>query len=87
MYKEATILIDRQIDRYYKIRILEESIYEKYLQNNTSRKLILDRTIILDSSLKKEIGVNRIQKMIDDIYYYAKENTRTPFADLDSDFY
>jgi hypothetical protein len=87
LYKESTILIDRQIDRYYKIRILEESIYEKYLQNNTSRKLILDRTIILDSSLKKEIGVNRIQKMIDDIYYYAKENTRTPFADLDSDFY
>jgi len=87
LYKDAALLIDRGIDKYYKTRILEESIYERYLVNRTAKKLILDKTIILDSSLIREIGVNKIQNMINDIYYYAKENVRTPFDDLDTQYF
>ena len=87
LYKDAALLIDRGIDKYYKIRILEESIYERYLLNRTAKKLILDKTIILDSSLIREIGMNKIQNMINEIYQYAKENVRTPFEDLDTQYF
>jgi hypothetical protein len=35
----------------------------------------------------KEIGEKRLQSMIDDIYYYSKDNFRVPFEDMDYDYF
>lgn len=87
IYKDLVLLIKKSITKDEKIKIVGESIYERYQTRPTSKKLVINQSIVLDSSLMKEIGENRLQSMIDDIYYYSKENFRVPFEDMDYDYF
>jgi hypothetical protein len=87
IYKDLVLLIKKSITKDEKIKIVGESIYERYQTRPTSKKLAINQSIILDSSLMREIGENRLQSMIDDIYYYSKENFRVPFEDMDFDYF
>ena len=86
IYKDLVLLIKRSITKDEKIKIVGESIYERYQTRPTSKKLVINQSIVLDSSLMKEIGENRLQSMIDDIYSYSKDNFRVPFEDMDYDY-
>lgn len=87
IYKDLVLLIKRSITKDEKIKIVGESIFERYILKPNSKKLVINQSIILDSSLMKEIGENRLQSMIDDIYYYSKDNFRVPFEDMDYDYF
>jgi hypothetical protein len=87
IYKDLVLLIKKSITKDEKIKIVAESIYERYQTRPTSKKLIINQSIVLDSSLMREIGENRLQSMIDDIYYYSKDNFRVPFEDMDYDYF
>jgi hypothetical protein len=87
IYKDLVLLIKKSITKDEKIKIVGESIYERYQTKPNSRKLVINQSIVLDSNLMREIGEKRLQSMVDDIYYYSKENFRVPFEDMDFDFY
>jgi len=87
IYKDLVLLIKKSITKDEKIKIVGESIYERYQTRPTSKKLVINQSIVLDSSLMKEIGENRLQSMVDDIYYYSKDNFRVPFEDMDYDYF
>ena len=87
IYKDLVLLIKKSITKDEKIKIVGESIYERYQTRPTSKKLVINQSIVLDSSLMREIGENRLQSMIDDIYYYSKDNFRVPFEDMDYDYF
>ena len=87
IYKDLVLLMKRSLTKDEKIKIVGESIFERYQNRPTSKKLVINQSIILDSSLMREIGQNRLQSMIDDIYYYSKENFRVPFEDMDFDYF
>ena len=87
IYKDLVLLIKKSLTKDEKIKIVGESIFERYQNRPTSRKLVINQSIVLDSNLMKEIGEKRLQSMIDDIYYYSKENFRVPFEDMDFDYF
>jgi hypothetical protein len=87
IYKDLVLLIKKSITKDEKIKIVGESIYERYIIKPNSKKLVINQSIVLDSSLMREIGENRLQSMIDDIYYYSKDNFRVPFEDMDYDYF
>jgi hypothetical protein len=87
IYKDLVLLIKRSITKDEKIKIVGESIFERYILKPNSKKLVINQSIILDSSLMKEIGEKRLQSMVDDIYYYSKDNFRVPFEDMDYDYF
>jgi hypothetical protein len=86
IYKDLVLLIKKSITKDEKIKIVGESIYERYQTRPTSKKLVINQSIIFDSNLMKEIGEKRLQSMVDDIYYYSKDNFRVPFEDMDYDY-
>ena len=87
IYKDLVLLMKRSLTKDEKIKIVGESIFERYQTRPTSKKLVINQSIILDSSLMKEIGEKRLQSMINDIYTYSKENFRVPFEDMDYDYF
>ena len=87
IYKDLVLLIKKSLTKDEKIKIVGESIYERYQTRPTSRKLVINQSIVLDSNLMREIGDKRLQSMIDDIYYYSKENFRVPFENIDFDYF
>jgi hypothetical protein len=87
IYKDLVLLMKKSLTKDEKIKIVGESIYERYQNRPTSRKLVINQSIVLDSNLMREIGEKRLQGMIDDIYYYSKENFRVPFEDMDFDYF
>lgn len=87
IYKDLVLLMKKSLTKDEKIKIVGESIFERYQNRPTSKKLVINQSIVLDSNLMREIGQNRLQSMIDDIYYYSKENFRVPFEDMDFDYF
>ena len=87
IYKDLVLLIKKSLTKDEKIKIVGESIYERYQNRPTSKRLVINQSIVLDSNLMREIGEKRLQSMIDDIYYYSKENFRVPFEDMDFDYF
>ena len=87
IYKDLVLLMKKSLTKDEKIKIVGESIFERYQNRPTSKKLVINQSIVLDSNLMREIGEKRLQSMIDDIYYYSKENFRVPFEDMDFDYF
>jgi len=87
IYKDLVLLMKKSLTKDEKIKIVGESIFERYQNRPTSKRLVINQSIVLDSNLMREIGEKRLQSMIDDIYYYSKENFRVPFEDMDFDYF
>jgi hypothetical protein len=81
MYIDLVLVIDKKISKEEKIKILSESIYERY-KTKPNRRLILNKTIILDSSLKREIGEKRILDMIEELFYESRNLDYPPFSEI-----
>jgi hypothetical protein len=81
IYLDLILLIDKNLNKEEKINILTESIYERY-KMKPNRRLVLDKTIVLDSALKREIGEKNILKMIDELFIYSKNYDEVPFAEI-----
>jgi len=87
IYKDLVLLMKKSLTKDEKIKIVGESIFERYQTRPTSKRLVINQSIVLDSNLMREIGEKRLQGMIDDIYYYSKENFRVPFENMDFDYF
>jgi hypothetical protein len=81
IYIDLVLVIDKKISKEEKIKILRESIYERY-KMKPNRRLVLNKTIVLDSSLKREIGEKRILSMIEGLFYESKNLDYTPFSHI-----
>jgi hypothetical protein len=80
-YTDSVLLIEDGVPKEKVIEILTESIYE-YYQRKPSRKLILNRTVIVSSKLIKLIGENNFLYMLYDLFYYAKKADREAFENI-----
>ena len=81
VYTDSVLLIEDGVPKQDVIEILTESIYE-YYQRKPSRKLILNRTVIVSSKLIKLIGENNFLYMLYDLFYYAKKADREAFENI-----
>lgn len=81
VYVDLVLVIDKKLIKEEKINILSESIYERY-KFKPNRRLVLNKSIILDSALKREIGEKRILTMIDELFYYSKKFNHEAFSEV-----
>jgi hypothetical protein len=80
-YNDSVLLIEDGVPKKEVIEILTESIYE-YYQRKPSRKLILNRTVVVSTKLMKLIGENNFLYMLYDLFYYAKKADREAFENI-----
>lgn len=82
VYKDSVLLLEDGLPKDKVIDILTDSIYERYLTKASSRKLVLNRSIIVSSKLLRMIGETRLLNMMYELFYSAKKEKRVPFEDL-----
>lgn len=82
VYKDSVLLLEDGLSKDEVIDIVTDSIYERYLTKASSRKLVLNRSIIVSSKLLKMIGETRLLNMMYELFYSAKKEKRVPFEDL-----
>jgi len=82
VYKDSVLLLEDGLSKDEVIDIVTDSIYERYLTKASSRKLVLNRSIIVSSKLLKMIGETRLLNMMYELFYTAKKEKRVPFEDL-----
>ena len=82
IYKDSVLLIEDGLPKTKVIDIVTDSIYERYLTKANTRKLILNRTIIVSSKLLKLIGETRLLNLMYELFYTAKKEEREPFETI-----
>ncbi len=82
IYKDLTLVIEDGLPKSKVIDIISDSIYERYLTHPTSKKLVLNRSIIVSSKLLKLIGESTLLDMMYQLFYSAKKTSRVPFENL-----
>jgi hypothetical protein len=82
IYDDLVLLIEGGLPKSKVIDIVSDSIYERYLTRPTSRKLVLNRSIIVNTKLIRIIGETRLLDMMDELFYSAKGGNKTPFENL-----
>jgi len=82
VYKDQTLLIEDGIPKNQVIEIVSDSIYERYLNRPNAKKLVLNRSIIVNSKLLRIVGETRLLNMMYEYYYSAKEGNKIPFETL-----
>jgi hypothetical protein len=82
IYDDLVLLIEDGLPKSKVIDIVSDSIYERYLTRPTSRKLVLNRSIIVNTKLIRIIGETRLLDMMDELFYSAKGGNKTPFENL-----
>jgi hypothetical protein len=80
-YPDSVLLIEDGLPKDEVIDILTESIY-LYYQMYPSRKLILNKTILLSTKLLKLIGESNFLNMLYELFYYSKKADRDAFENL-----
>jgi hypothetical protein len=82
VYDDTVLLIEDGLPKSKVIAIVTDSIYERYLTKANTRKLVLNRNIIVSSKLLKLIGETRLLNMMYELFYTAKKEVRVPFQEL-----
>jgi hypothetical protein len=82
VYKDQTVLIEDGIPKNQVIEIVSDSIYERYLNKPSMKKLVLNRSIIVNTKLLRIVGETRLLNMMYEYYYSAKEGKKVPFETL-----
>lgn len=80
--KDSTLVIEKSLPKDRKAAILGEYILELY-KLKYPRKIQLNKEIILDSYLLRELGVNKVVKFLDEIFLYNKKIGRKAFSSID----
>ncbi len=88
IYKDLALLIDKRLTKDEKVEILSQSIYERYYKKPYAKRLVLNKTIVLDTALIREIGVSNFNYINDIVYTYTKSNPdgAEPFSNMEMDF-
>jgi len=82
VYNDSVLLIEDGLPKSKVIEIVTDSIYERYLTKKNTRKLVLNRSIIVSSKLLKLIGETRLLNMMYELFYTAKKENREPFEKI-----
>jgi hypothetical protein len=82
IYKNSILLIEDGLPKNKVIDIVSDSIYEYYMNMVNPRKLILNRSIIVNTKLLRIIGETRLLNMMYELFYSAKKQEKTPFENL-----
>jgi hypothetical protein len=82
VYNDTVLLIEDGLPKSKVIEIVTDSIYERYLTKKNTRKLVLNRSIIVSSKLLKLIGETRLLNMMYELFYTAKKENREPFEKI-----
>lgn len=82
VYKDQTVLIEDGIPKSQVIEIVSDSIYERYLNKPNMKKLVLNKSIIVNTKLLRIVGETRLLNMMYEYYYSAKEGKKVPFQTL-----
>ena len=74
IYKDSVLLIEDGLPKNKVIDIVSASIYDRYKNNPNSKKLVLNRSIIVNSKLLKIIGETNLLNMMYELFYPAKKD-------------
>lgn len=79
--RERSLIIDANLDKERKMKILGEFILEQYEDKILKGKVTLNKQIVLDGSLSNQMGRDKLQKFIDQIrQLHKKEEIGTAFS-------
>lgn len=84
--KTSVLIIRRDIPKEEKINIVSEYIYEKYHNSSSNRPLIVNRDLVLDGPLLRELGENKVQRLSKELLDFSKKSTRDPFKERPYEF-
>lgn len=87
--KHNILIMRRDLSKDEKLKIVSEFIYQFYLYVPRNRPGVLQKDIILDGPLFRELNPNKLEKLNNDIFEYSRFNgDRKPFSDspLKTDF-
>ena len=82
--KYGVIVFDKNLSKEEKIKYLGEFVLDKYGDERRRKSFDVDKDIFFDSALTSQIGRNNIQKMLDNIFQYTKDNEdnqKRPYED------
>lgn len=79
--RERSLIIDANLDKEKKLKILGEFILEQYEDKILKGKATLNKQIVIDSTLANQMGRDKLQKFIDQIrQLHKKEEIGTAFS-------
>lgn len=79
IYKDSVLVMEDDLPKDKVIEIVAESIYERYFEAKSQKKLVLNRSILVNSKLLRVIGETRLLNMMDELFYLAKDGEKIPF--------
>jgi len=82
IYKDSVLVMEDDLPKDKVIEIVSESIYERYFDAKSQKKLILNRSILVNSKLLRLIGETRLLNMMDELFYLAKDGGKIPFETI-----
>lgn len=80
VYNDSVLLIEDELPKEQVIMIVSESIYDKYY-NGRSKKLVLGKSIILNSKLLRMLGQNKVERLINELFNLY-EDLHEPFSSI-----
>lgn len=80
VYNDSVLLIEDELPKEQVIMIVSESIYDKYY-NGRSKKLVLGKSIILNSKLLRILGQNKVERLISELFKLY-EDLHEPFSSI-----
>lgn len=80
VYNDSVLLIEDELPKEQVTMIVSESIYDKYY-NGRSKKLILGKSIILNSKLLRMLGQNKVERLINELFNLY-EDLHEPFSSI-----
>jgi hypothetical protein len=82
IYKDSVLIMEDDLPKDKVIEIVAESIYERYFDMKSQKKLVLNRSILVNSKLLRVIGETRLLNMMDELFYLAKDGDKIPFETI-----
>lgn len=82
IYKDSVLVMEDDLPKDKVIEIVSESIYERYFDSKSQKKLVLNRSILVNSKLLRIIGETRLLNMMDELFYLAKDGEKIPFETI-----
>jgi hypothetical protein len=86
MTKTSVLILRRDIPKEEKINIVSEYIYEKYHNSSSNRPLVVNRDLVLDGPLLRELGEKKVQRLSKELLDFSKKSIRQPFKEFPYEF-
>lgn len=84
--KTSVLILRRDLPKEEKIKIVSEFIYGVYHDGSYPRPFVVNRDLVLDGPLLRELNENKIERLSKELFNFSKNATREPFKEFPYEF-